>query len=47
MEVWKRGAYAFVASLWPTYGVDPRIAQAFENDNNQQRDGVSNLNVQL
>jgi hypothetical protein len=40
IEVWKRGVYAFVASLWPTYGVDPRIAQAFENENNQQRDGV-------
>lgn len=36
IEVWKRGIYAFVASLWPTYGVDPRIAQAFENDNDQQ-----------
>ncbi|KAI9483363.1 MAG: hypothetical protein EXX96DRAFT_557936 [Benjaminiella poitrasii] len=34
LDVWKRCAYAFVASLWPSYGVDPRIAQAFENDNN-------------
>ncbi|CEP12904.1 hypothetical protein [Parasitella parasitica] len=34
LDVWKRGAYAFFASLWPTYGVDPQIAQAFQNDNN-------------
>ncbi|KAI8058656.1 uncharacterized protein B0P05DRAFT_278773 [Gilbertella persicaria] len=36
LDVWKRGLYAFAASLWPTYGVDPRIAQAFENNNNDQ-----------
>ncbi|KAL7335930.1 hypothetical protein PS15p_201336 [Mucor circinelloides] len=34
LDVWKRGAYTFFASLWPTYGVDPQIAQAFQNDNN-------------
>ncbi|OBZ80779.1 hypothetical protein A0J61_11172 [Choanephora cucurbitarum] len=35
LDVWRRGAYTFAASLWPTYGVDPRIAQAFENNNEQ------------
>lgn len=39
LDVCKRGAYTFFASLWPTYGQDPRIAQAFEN-NNDQREGV-------
>lgn len=34
LDVWKRGAYTFFASLWPTYGVDPQIAQAFQNENN-------------
>lgn len=36
LDVLKRGIYAFFASLWPSYGVDPRIAQAFENDNNNE-----------
>lgn len=39
LEACKRGAFTFFASLWPTYGQDPRIAQAFEN-NNDQREGV-------
>ncbi|KAI8645298.1 hypothetical protein BD408DRAFT_412112 [Parasitella parasitica] len=34
LDVWKRGVYTFFASLWPTYGVDSQIAQAFQNDNN-------------
>ncbi|KAI8065469.1 hypothetical protein BC940DRAFT_304196 [Gongronella butleri] len=32
LAVLKRGAYTFVASLWPNYGRDPRLAQAFEQD---------------
>ena len=31
LDIVKRGAYTFVASLWPNYGRDPRIAQAFDN----------------
>lgn len=30
-NTFKRGLVTFVASLWPNYGRDPRIAQAFEN----------------
>ncbi|KAF7722291.1 hypothetical protein EC973_003475 [Apophysomyces ossiformis] len=37
LEALKRGAYTFLASLWPNYGHDPRIAQAFENG---QQDGL-------
>lgn len=36
LDVVKRGAYTFFASLWPTYNQDP--AQAL--DNNEQREGV-------
>lgn len=36
----KRGLYAFIASLWPSYGRDARIAQAF---NNGQQDAVSEV----
>ncbi|GAA5804613.1 hypothetical protein HPULCUR_010115 [Helicostylum pulchrum] len=38
LDIIKRGAYTFFASLWPTYNQDPLIAQAFEN--NDQREGV-------
>ncbi|KAL0137069.1 hypothetical protein V8B55DRAFT_1545212 [Mucor lusitanicus] len=38
LDVWKRGAYTFFASLWPTYGVDPQIAQAFQNENNNNNE---------
>ena len=34
----KRGAYTFVASLWPNYGHDARIAQALDNG---QQEAVS------
>ncbi|KAI9499276.1 hypothetical protein BDB00DRAFT_753678 [Zychaea mexicana] len=34
----KRGAYTFVASLWPNYGHDARLAQALDNG---QNDAVS------
>jgi hypothetical protein len=35
LEVLKRGIYMFIASFWPNYGRDPRIAQAFENEQRQ------------
>lgn len=38
LDIWKRGIYTFFASLWPTYGVDPQIAQAFQNDNNNNNE---------
>ncbi|KAI9278610.1 hypothetical protein BDA99DRAFT_492628 [Phascolomyces articulosus] len=31
----KRGAYTFIASLWPNYGHDARIAQALDNGQNE------------
>ncbi|KAI8994767.1 hypothetical protein BDB01DRAFT_846772 [Pilobolus umbonatus] len=40
IEMLKRGLSVFVLSLWPNYGRDPRIAQAFENDNDQQREEI-------
>ncbi|ORX51985.1 hypothetical protein DM01DRAFT_1408443 [Hesseltinella vesiculosa] len=33
-----RGMYTFVASLWPSYGRDPRIAQAFDNAQENEMD---------
>ena len=38
LDACKRGAFTFFASLWPTYGQDARIAQAFENE--EEREGV-------
>ncbi|KAG0194065.1 hypothetical protein DFQ28_001557, partial [Apophysomyces sp. BC1034] len=38
LEALKRGAYTFLASLWPNYGHDPRIAQAFENGQQEGKD---------
>ncbi|KAI8877803.1 hypothetical protein K501DRAFT_326361 [Backusella circina FSU 941] len=35
LEILKRGIYMFIASFWPNYGRDPRIAQAFENEQRQ------------
>ncbi|KAI8142045.1 hypothetical protein BJV82DRAFT_714509 [Fennellomyces sp. T-0311] len=36
----KRGAYTFIASLWPNYGHDARIAQALDNGQNEAVGGV-------
>ncbi|KAI8099883.1 uncharacterized protein BX664DRAFT_310809 [Halteromyces radiatus] len=38
LSVLKRGAYTFVASLWPNYGHDPRLAQAFQNEQEQMEE---------
>ncbi|CDH61083.1 predicted protein [Lichtheimia corymbifera JMRC:FSU:9682] len=35
----KRGAYTFVASLWPNYGHDARIAQALDNGQQEAWEG--------
>lgn len=40
----KRGAYTFVASLWPNYGHDARIAQALDNG---QQEAVSTFSCTL
>ncbi|ORZ18677.1 hypothetical protein BCR42DRAFT_449833 [Absidia repens] len=40
LSVLKRGAFTFVASLWPNYGQDPRLAQAFQNE---QQDEMEEL----
>ncbi|CAO3599040.1 unnamed protein product [Absidia cylindrospora] len=40
LSVIKRGAFTFVASLWPNYGQDPRLAQAFQNE---QQDEMEEL----
>ncbi|CAO3652056.1 unnamed protein product [Mucor hiemalis] len=37
LDTLKRGAYTFLASLWPPYNQDPAVAQAFENE---QREGL-------
>lgn len=44
LSVLKRGAFTFVASLWPNYGHDPRLAQAIQNE---QQDEVSLCMQQL
>ncbi|KAI8967675.1 hypothetical protein BDF20DRAFT_917291 [Mycotypha africana] len=44
LDTWKRGIYSFFASLWPTYGVDPRIAQAFNDDDNNNNNNDNNIN---